>query len=65
MTDPLTTNRIGPALPGVIDKRGDERTPVARRRRPVTPQKAAENDEEEAEPEPESNAPKHVLDDLA
>ena len=60
--DPLITNGVDPALLRVLDKRGQERDPEARRRRPPVPEKTAE---EENEQEPASDAPKHTLDDLA
>ena len=64
--DPLTTNRIDPAPSSVSDKRherGDERPPVPRRKRPEAPEQMVE--EEGLEQEPESDTPKHALDDLA
>ena len=61
--DPLITNGIDPALLRVLEKRGDERAPVPRRRRPPVPEKTVE--EEELDQEPGSDTPKHTLDDLA
>lgn len=60
--DPLITNGIDPALLSVVDKRGQERDPEARRKRPAMTEKAAE---EETAPEPDPDAPKHTLDDSA
>ena len=61
--DPLITNAIDPALLRVLEKRGQERDPAARRKRPAVPEKPAEAEELEQEPGP--NTPKHALDDLA
>ena len=61
--DPLITNGIDPALLRVLDKRGDERDPVPRRKRPAVPEKTAEEEENKEEPGPDT--PKHTLDDLA
>ena len=65
--DPLITNRIDPALLRGMEKRGDERAPVPRRKRPAVPETSVEEEEdnEELEQEPGSEAPKHALDDLA
>jgi hypothetical protein len=65
--DPLITNSIDPALLRVLDKRGDERDPVPRRKRPAVPEKTAEEEavEEENKEEPGLDTPKHTLDDLA
>jgi len=60
--DPLITNAIDPALLRVLEKRGQERDPAAPRRRPPPPEKPAE---EENKQEPDPDAPKHTLDDLA
>ena len=60
--DPLITNGIDPALLRVLEKRGQERDPASRRRRPPVPEKTVE---EELPEEPGSDAPKHTLDDLA
>jgi hypothetical protein len=69
MMDPLITNGIDPALLRVLEKRGQERDPAARRKRPAMPRKAAEEEEVEAEEEdnqdPLLDPPKHALDDLA
>ncbi len=61
--DPLITNGIDPALLRVLEKRGDERDPVPRRKRPAVPEKTVE--EEELNEEPGPDTPKHAVDDLA
>jgi hypothetical protein len=61
--DPLITNRSDPARPSVMEKRGEERAPAPRRKSWAMSEKACE--EEEIEQEPEFDAPKHSLDDLA
>ncbi|HKN69516.1 MAG TPA: hypothetical protein VJX30_00540 [Terriglobales bacterium] len=61
--DPLITNAIDPALLRVLEKRGQERDPAARRRRPPVPEKPTEEEENKQEPDPDT--PKHTLDDLA
>ena len=61
--DPLITNAIDPALLRVLEKRGQERDPAARRKRPAVPETPV--GAEELEPEPGPNTPKHALDDLA
>jgi len=61
--DPLITNGIDAALLRVLEKRGDERDPVPRRKRPAVPEKKVE--EEELNQEPETDTPKHAVDDLA
>jgi hypothetical protein len=61
--EPLITNGIDPALLRVLEKRGDERDPAPRRKRPAVPEKTAE--EEELDQEPGPDAPKHAVDDLA
>jgi len=69
--DPLITNAIDPALLRVLDKRGDERDAVPRRKRPAVPEKPAEEEnaeeknEDENNEEPNPETPKHALDDLA
>jgi hypothetical protein len=69
--DPLITNAIDPALLRVLDKRGDERDPVPRRKRPAAPEKPVEEEnaedenEDENKEEPNPDMPKHALDDLA
>jgi hypothetical protein len=63
--DPLITNRIDRLLPRTTEKRrgpGDERDPAPRRKRAAAPESSGEK---EFELEPESDAPKHTLDDLA
>jgi hypothetical protein len=60
--DPLMTNRIDRALLPGLEKRGDEREPVPRRKRPAVPEKT---DEEELDQQPEPDTPKHAVDDLA
>jgi hypothetical protein len=62
--DPLITNGVDPALLRVLDKHGQERDPVARRKRPPVPEEPPANDEEN-EQEPGPDTPKHTLDDLA
>jgi hypothetical protein len=61
--DPLITNGIDAALLRVLEKRGDERDPVPRRKRPAVPEKTVE--EEELNEEPGPDTPKHAVDDLA
>ncbi len=61
--DPLITNGIDPALLRVLEKRGDTREAVPRRRRPPGPGKTVEEPEEGSQLDPET--PKHTLDDLA
>jgi hypothetical protein len=61
--DPLITDGVDPALVRVFEKRGHDRDPGLRRRRPAPPEKTA--GEEETQPEPELENPKHALDDLA
>jgi hypothetical protein len=61
--DPLITNRIDPARPSVMEKRGDKHAPEPRSKRRTMPEKACE--EEELDQYPEFDAPKHSLDDLA
>jgi hypothetical protein len=61
--DPLITNGIDPALLRVLEKRGQERDRAARRKRPPVPEKPAGEEENKQEPDPD--APKHTLDDLA
>jgi hypothetical protein len=61
--DPLITNRIDPARPSVMEKRGDERAPEPRRKRRAMLEKARE--EEEIEQELGFDTPRHSLDDLA
>jgi hypothetical protein len=71
MMDPLITNAIDPALLRALDKRGQERDPVPRPKRPAAPKQesAEENVEEENNnkdnKDEEPDSPKHVLDDLA
>jgi hypothetical protein len=60
--DPLITNGIDPALLRVLEKRGQERDPAPRRRRPAVPEKPVEEENKE---EPGPDTPKHTLDDLA
>ncbi|HKM46321.1 MAG TPA: hypothetical protein VJX69_01970 [Terriglobales bacterium] len=62
--DPLITNGVDPALLRVLEKRGDERESVPRRKRPAVPEKTVDEqgtNEDEAAPD----TPKHTLDDLA
>jgi hypothetical protein len=68
MMDPLITNGMDGALLRVLEKRGDERDPVPRRRRPAVPEKPVEEEEQEEnnnQDEADLDAPKHTLDDLA
>ncbi|MGD0414183.1 MAG: hypothetical protein ABSA80_02405 [Terriglobales bacterium] len=60
--DPLITNRIDPVEPRGLEKRGEERDPMPRRKRPAVPEKT---DEEELDQEPAPDTPKHAVDDLA
>lgn len=60
--DPLITNGVDPALLRVLEKRGQERDPALRRRRVPAPESPAEEEKDE---EPDPDAPKHELDDLA
>jgi len=61
--DPLITNGVDPALLRTLEKRGHERDAGARRKRPAA---APENiADEEAQPDPDLENPKHALDDLA
>jgi hypothetical protein len=60
--DPLITNGIDPALLRVIEKRGDERDALPRRKRPAAHAKfSGEEIDQELDPE----TPQHTLDDLA
>lgn len=69
--DPLITNGIDPALLRVLEKRGQDRDPVLRRRRPAGPvQQSNSNNNEDTDEEllnqaTGADAPKHVVDDLA
>jgi len=66
--DPLITNGIDPALLRVLEKRGDERDPVPRRKRPAVPERPVEEqveEQEENKDEADPDTPKHTLDDLA
>jgi hypothetical protein len=64
--DPLITNRIDPAQLRVPEKRGQERDPAPRRKRPAVPGKTVEEAPgEENNQEPGLDTPKHTLDDLA
>jgi hypothetical protein len=64
--DPLITNAIDPALLRVLDKRGQERDPTARRKRPPVPEKSVDGDyAEDSNQETGPDTPKHTLDDLA
>jgi hypothetical protein len=64
--DPLITNGMDGALLRVLEKRGDERAPVLRRRRPAMSEKPVEEQEENNnQDEADLDAPKHTLDDLA
>lgn len=56
--DPLFTNRIDPGLMRVIEKRGNEREDLPRRRRPAPSEKNTEPDEK-------PDTAEHELDDLA
>lgn len=59
--DPLITNGVDPALLRVLDKHGREQNGESRRRRPIVPPAA----EQEEEGEPDADSPKHEVDDLA
>lgn len=61
--DPLITNGIDAALLRVLEKRGDERDALPRRKRSGAPTRPVEEEELEREPDPDT--PKHALDDLA
>jgi hypothetical protein len=61
--DPFITNGIDPALLRVLEKRGDERDALPRRKRSGVPAKPVEEEETKQEPDPDT--PKHALDDLA
>jgi hypothetical protein len=61
--EPLITNGIDPALLRVLEKRGQERDPLPRRKRPGVAEKAIET--EENSQEPGLDTPQHKLDDLA
>jgi hypothetical protein len=64
--DPLITNGMDGALLRVLEKRGDERDPVLRRKRPARSEKPVEEQEENNnQDEADLDAPKHTLDDLA
>ena len=63
--DPLITNGIDPALSRVLEKRGQEREAVPRRKRPAMPEKTAEPAGEDNSQELDLDTPKHALDDLA
>ena len=63
--DPLITNGIDPALSRVLEKRGQERDPAPRRKRPAVPERTGEAPEEENSQELGLDMPKHTLDDLA
>jgi hypothetical protein len=66
--DPLITNGIDPALLRVLEKRGQERDSMPRRRRPAERQHADKDtntNEEELKQEQGPDTPKHALDDLA
>ncbi len=63
--DPLITNGIDPALLRVLEKRGQERDPLPRRKRPAVPEKTLEDAVEENSQEVNPDTPKHALDDLA
>jgi hypothetical protein len=56
--EPLITNRLDPALLRVMEKRGNEHDATPRRRRPATPPK---DDDLEENTEPDT----HELDDMA
>ena len=60
--EPLITNGIDPALLRVIEKRGQERDSMPRRRRHADP---APTDDDDLNQEPGTDTPKHAIDDLA
>ena len=61
--DPLITDGIDAALMRVLERRGNERDPPPRSKRPALAERPVEQELDEQE----SNAdtPKHTLDDLA
>jgi hypothetical protein len=61
--NPLSNNGIEPVMRG-LEKRGDERDPAPRRKRPAVREKAVA-DEEEHNEESGTDIPQHKLDDLA
>ncbi|MGA3092982.1 MAG: hypothetical protein ABSD75_30680 [Terriglobales bacterium] len=63
--DPLITDGIDPALLRVLEKRGHDRDPGPRRKRPLVPENTADEEAQEQGPEPEAEDPRHALDDLA
>ena len=63
--DPLITNGIDPALLRVLEKRGDQRDAVPRRKRTVVPDEAIEQIDDKDNRDAETDSPKHALDDLA
>jgi hypothetical protein len=65
--DPLITNGIDSALVRIVEKRGQERDPLPQRKRPAATEKPdeVENSDDENKVEPDSDVPKHTLDDLA
>jgi len=62
--DPLITNGIDPALLRVLEKRGQERETVSRRKRLPSPE-ASEEDNKAEDQDEGADGPKHELDDLA
>jgi hypothetical protein len=63
--DPLITNGIDPTLLRVVEKRGQERDPAPRRKRPAVPPENTVEEAEEDNQEPGLETPRHTLDDLA
>jgi len=62
--DPLITNGIDPGLLRVIERRGQERDREVRRKR-QDPKPAIEEVTNDQGAEPDPDAPKHEIDDLA
>ena len=63
--DPLITNGIDPALLQVQERRGQDRDPAPRRKRPAAPESASAAADAADNLDLGLDAPKHVLDDLA
>lgn len=59
--DPLITSAIGAVPLGELEKRGGDREPAPRRKRPATADKGSE---EAVESDFELDAPEHTVDDL-
>ncbi len=61
--DPLITNGVDPALLRVLEKRGEQRDVIPRRKRPSLPK--TDEEIEENSQDPDEDSPPHTLDDLA